>query len=146
MASSALARSRKVWLAAQGMAWRTMKSLEKDLLPSSLAVAALWPKTGIPSSRKASASPATSGTSGPMITRSGRASRAQAASAGTSSTARGRQVPSWPRASLPGAAHSSTGVFPPLSFKAMACSRPPEPIKRIFIRDSLLQVLPRLNP
>ena len=44
--------------------------LAKDLLPSSWAASADGPKQAIPASRTASAAPATSGTSGPITTRS----------------------------------------------------------------------------
>ncbi len=133
MAASAGSRAVNVMLAAQGMPWRTMKSLAKALLPSRRAVAASWPKTAIPSRRTASARPATSGTSGPTTTRSGRFRAHQEAMPATSSTPKGRQVPSAASASLPGAAKSSTGPGPALSFMAMACSRPPEPMRRIFM-------------
>src|SRR3989344_1359483 len=53
---------------------RTMASLQilrpKTLLPSSFAAAAVGPTVGIPSECNLSASPATSGASGPIVTRS----------------------------------------------------------------------------
>src|SRR5690606_16410362 len=47
-----------------------MTSLENALEPSSWAAAAPGPKTGTPAARTASATPATSGASGPTTTRS----------------------------------------------------------------------------
>ena len=133
MAASAGSRSEKVSLSAAGMPCRNMKDLAKSLLPSRRAVAASWPNTAIPSRRKASASPATRGASGPTSARSGRCSAHQAAMPGTSRTWNGRQVPSSASASLPGAANSSTGWLPAFNFSAIAYSRPPDPMIRIFM-------------
>ena len=56
-------------------------SLAKLLEPSIRAAAALGPKQATPASRTASATPATSGTSGPITTRSACQLRASAAAA-----------------------------------------------------------------
>ena len=142
MSASPSARSVTVWLAAQGMPCRSMKALATALLPSSRAVAASWPNTGMPRARTASATPATRGTSGPATTRSGRFAAHQAATAAGASRSSATQAPSSARASLPGAETSSTGVGEALSFKARACSRPPAPRSRIFMGASAFQYRP----
>ena len=58
-----------------------MTSLAKALEPSIRAAAALGPKQAIPAARTASATPATSGTSGPITTRSACQASAPAATA-----------------------------------------------------------------
>ena len=54
-----------------------MTSLANALLPSSRAAAADGPKQAMPAARTASATPATSGASGPTTTRSASTSRGQ---------------------------------------------------------------------
>ncbi len=124
--------------AAAGRSWRSMKSFAKAFDPSSLAVAAPWPKTGMPSARTASATPATSGASGPMTTRPGRFAAHQPATAFGSAASMATRDPSSPSASLPGADTSSTPAVS-LSLSARACSRPPEPSSRIFMEPPILQ-------
>ena len=114
-------------------------SLANCLLPSRAAAAWFGPKTAMPCSRSASATPATSGASGPITTRSAASasasfttsSRSVATTSGFTSTS--RAIPS-----LPGAQTMfSRGV--PVRTKAltMACSLAPEPITRIFTFASL---------
>ena len=59
-----------VTAAAVGTPAAAMTSLAKAFEPSIRAAAALGPKQAIPAARTASATPATSGTSGPITTRS----------------------------------------------------------------------------
>ena len=63
-----------------------MTSLAKAFEPSIRAAAALGPKQAIPAARTASATPATSGTSGPITTRSAAQPLAPAATAAGSRT------------------------------------------------------------
>src|SRR4051812_27444872 len=102
-----------------------MTSLEYAFDPSSCAAAALGPKTA--TSRR-SARPATSGASGPTMTRSQPADAATSPSrsvTGTSTSCASRAMPG-----LPGA-HSSSGCCGErLSARTIACSRPPEPTTR----------------
>ena len=117
---------------AVGMRWRAKNSLLNALLPSSCAPCAPGPNVGSPFARSLSASPATSGASGPTTTRSTPSSRASSTSFACSSTltAMQRASPSIP--GLPGAAITSC----PLSVRryTSACSRPPLPTTRIFMR------------
>src|SRR4051794_24719164 len=102
--------------------------LAKDLLPSSCAACSDGPKQAMPASRTASAAPATSGTSGPMTTRSARHSTASAAIAsgsptGTASGSATARVPA-----LPGAQASALTAGSEERATHRACSRAPEPI------------------
>ena len=110
-------------------------SLAKDFEPSMRAAPALGPKTAVPAARSSSASPATSGASGPITTSSirkapGKAQQrlavvclngvtgSQRGDAGIS----GRGVQLAEVRSLPAILHAS------------ACSRPPPPTMRTFTR------------
>src|SRR4051794_37334946 len=109
------------------------KSLVKPLEPSSWAAEALGPKTAIPAPRNASATPATSGASGPTTTRSiaSRLARSTTAlgSHGSSATQSAhRTIPG-----LPGAASNLSQLGDCLRRQARASSRPPEPRSRIFM-------------
>src|SRR6478736_3948074 len=109
------------------------KSLVNPFEPSSRAAAALGPKAAMPVARSASATPATSGASGPITTRWIALSRA------SSTTALGshgsivthpaqRAIPG-----LPGAAISLSQLGDCLRRQASASSRPPEPKSKIFM-------------
>src|SRR4051812_42661966 len=78
-------------------------SLANALLPSSWAAAAEGPKTASPQERQASAAPATSGTSGPMTTRSAPHSDPSLATASGSETSSGRVSATVAVPALPGA-------------------------------------------
>ena len=111
----------------------SITSLAKALDPSIWAASLLGPKTAMPAARRASATPATSGTSGPMTTRSAAISRASSTMRSTSSTWEysGWTVARVDMAALPGAAWISVlwgSADRPLT---RACSRPPEPITRM---------------
>jgi hypothetical protein len=77
-ARSAPAAVEQVTDAAVGMPASAMTCLANDFDPSMRAAAASGPKQAMPSSRSASAAPATSGASGPITTRSGPSLRARA--------------------------------------------------------------------
>src|SRR5450755_2337431 len=104
-----------------------MISFENALEPSSWAAAALGPKQSTPAARRASPSPATSGASGPITTRSTPSASAAATSASTSSdaTSISRASPAIP--ALPGAHNSSGERGERARACTRACSRPPAP-------------------
>src|SRR3954447_1094340 len=79
-----------------------------------------------------SATPATSGASGPTTTRSTSSERTRSSSPSASSTRTGWQRPRRPMPGFPGAACSSPRDGACASFHARACSRPPEPTTRTF--------------
>ncbi len=109
-------------------------SLANAFDPSIRAASALGPNTAIPLWRRTSATPATSGTSGPMTTRSTSRVSASASRPSPSSARTGWQ---WPRAAmpgLPGAAWSSVSRVLCASRQASACSRAPEPTTSTFTR------------
>ena len=117
-------------LAGMGTPAASMTSLAKLFEPSIRAAAALGPKTAIPACRSVSATPATSGTSGPTTTRSTprvwhRSRRPSASSARTGWHSPRRAMPGFPGAAWSAA---SRGLW--ASFQASACSRPPEPTTR----------------
>src|SRR6476661_6325953 len=103
------------------------RSLVKPLEPSSCAAAALGPNTAMPLSRSASATPATSGASGPMTTRS------IASAFASRTTVVGSHGSAWMHSAqrampgLPGAAISRPQLGDCLSRHASASSRPPDP-------------------
>src|SRR5437763_230392 len=107
------------------------RSLVKPLLPSSCAAAALGPNTAIPTSRSASATPATSGASGPMTTRSMRLLPAKLSTAAGSDGSMRTQSAHLAIPGLPGAANSLPQLGDCLRRHASASSRPPEPRSRI---------------
>src|SRR3982750_923297 len=115
------------------MALARHRSLVNPLEPSSCAAAALGPKTAIPAARRASATPATSGASGPTTTRS------MACCSAAATTAAGSHgsiaVPSAQRAmpGFPGPAISLPQLGDCLRRQASASSRPPDPNSRIFM-------------
>src|SRR5947207_1766679 len=108
------------------MLFRTISDFAYALLPSSLAPSAVGPKHGIPAAAHASASPATSGASGPTTTRSAPTVLAQPTSASVLLVwTSGRQEATSEIASLPGAhqTRSTRGLL--RSAAHSACSRPP---------------------
>ena len=100
--------------------------------PSSCAAALPGPKTGMPRSRRLSATPATSGASGPITTRSMRSSLVNEVTAAGSFGSTSTIVASRAMPALPGAANTSCGSASERSERMMACSRAPEPRTRIL--------------
>src|SRR6476469_7530398 len=109
------------------------RSLVKPFDPSSWAAAALGPNTAMPASRNASATPATSGASGPTTTRPMALPRANSTTAAGSHGSIATQSAQRAIPGLPGAATSLSQLGDCLSRHASASSRPPEPNSRIFM-------------
>ena len=127
----------QVRAAAVGMPAADITCLAKDFEPSIAAAAWLGPKQATPAARTASATPATSGASGPITTRSAPVLAASAvtlagSAAATSWISARRAMPG-----LPGAACKP--VTPPsrASARVRACSRPPDPMTRTRTAASL---------
>src|SRR4051794_24599718 len=116
-----------------------MISLAKALEPSMRAASATGPKHGIPAAASASATPATSGASGPTTTRSTCSRRASATTASGESAWSGTLVPTRAVPGLPGPTSSfvNRGLWD--SFHASACSRAPEPRRRTFTSTSFVE-------
>src|SRR6476469_2487593 len=109
------------------------RSLVKPFDPSSWAAAALGPNTAMPASRNASATPATSGASGPITTRSIAWLRASATTAAGSHGSAATHCAQRAIPGLPGAAISRSQLGDCLRRQASASSRPPDPNSRIFM-------------
>ena len=140
-ASSAAATSSGVvqtCASAVGTSAAAITSLAKAFDPSSAAASRLGPKQLIPRARTASATPATSGASGPITTRSAARSAARDATASPSSGSTGCSVATSPTPGLPGAACTSVTDGSRESASASACSRAPVPITRVLTRASLV--------
>src|SRR5256714_10513156 len=112
-----------------------MTSFAYDFEPSSAAAAATGPKQATPAFPRASARPATSGTSGPTTTRSTERSWAATASASTSSAATATSSASAAMPAFPGAHRTSGAVGDRASARTSACSRPPEPTTSTRMAD-----------
>src|SRR5262249_52573316 len=125
--ASASRASWKVRLAAVRTPAAAITSLQKALLPSRRAAAALGPKTEMEAARHASATPRAGGGSGPPVTRAASSALARATTAAGSAGATGRfsATPAVP--GLPGAQTSRSTRGLSDSFQARACSRPPLP-------------------
>jgi hypothetical protein len=119
----------KAFCARHGIPTARHRTFEHDR-----AAAALGPQTLMPAALRRSAKPSTSGSSGPGTTRSTASSRQKPTMPSRSSTASGTHVASWPIASLPGAQYSSLTRGEAASDQQSACSRPPEPTTRTFMR------------
>src|SRR5262245_40419697 len=109
-----------------------MTSFANALEPSSLAAAAVGPKQAIPAARTASATPPTSGASGPITIRSAPRCRASsvtptASVAGTGCVPAIRAMPA-----LPGAQARAVTAGSAAKAWQGTCSRPPEPMTRMF--------------
>src|SRR5687768_12001104 len=89
----------------------------------------------MPRARTGSATPATSGASGPTTTRSMSSDDARAATAAPSIGSTSCRVATAPMPGLPGAAWTSLTPGSRDRASASACSRPPEPITRVFTDD-----------
>ncbi len=120
--------------AAVGMLCLLMNCLAKSLLPSSLAPVAAGPNTAIHSARNTSATPATSGASGPITTRSACTLRARSST--SSPLFMLTPLTFSPRTAvppLPGAIISRSHLGLLRRAQANACSRPPEPNSKMFM-------------
>ncbi len=115
---------------AVGMPAAAMTCLANDFDPSSIAAARPGPKQAMPASASASASPATSGASGPTTTRPGAIERASAVTASMSARSTGWVAAIAAMPGLPGAACRSLTSASAASARASACSRPPDPSRR----------------
>ena len=134
--SSASGNCEKAPNAAVGTECRCISSLEKILLPSISAAAREQPNTARPRSRSKSASPATSGASGPTTTRSTFSASARSASFTISSALTGTQRATLSMPALPGAHNTSRTDGARDSAQASACSRPPPPTTSTFICEN----------
>jgi hypothetical protein len=133
-AAIAAAGSVKLSERAVGTPAAAMTSLANVLEPSMRAAAAVGPKTGRPRSRNSSATPATSGCSGPMMVRSTRLASAKLASPAASvAPTPGTFSATSAVPALPGTANSlsTSGLW--ASVASRACSRPPLPTTAIRI-------------
>ena len=115
--------------AAVGIPASVMTCLAKDFEPSIMAASAAGPKQAMPLSRKASATPATSGASGPITTRSGLSLRASRTIWSGTAAVSGWVSASAAMPGLPGAACRLSVSW--LRARTMACSRPPDPMTRM---------------
>ena len=131
-AATASARVSQTNARAVGTPAAAMTSLANALDPSSRAASRLGPKQAIPRSRTASATPATSGASGPTTTRSAPRSAASAATASPDSGSTSWSVATAAIPGLPGAAWTSVTPGSRERARARACSRPPVPMTRVF--------------
>src|SRR5215471_16672403 len=109
------------------------RSLVKPLEPSSCAAARLGPKALMPAAVRSSTMPAQSGASGPTTTRSMFCALQNAITAAWSATSSATTSQSRAMPALPGAQKSRATSGLAEIFQASACSRPPEPRRRIFI-------------
>ena len=142
--TSASVRHRR-WRAV-GTPAAAMTSLANAFEPSSRAASAPGPKTGIPAWRSASASPATSGASGPITTSPASTPRARSSSASPSSARSGWHEASRAIPGLPGAQCRSSQSGLAASATASACSRPPEPTSRTFTGSLVSGIARRDGP
>ena len=114
-----------------------MICLANDFEPSMAAARRLGPKQAMPDARSASATPATSGASGPITTRSARVARARPATCPASVMSTGCSPASAAMPGLPGAACRPVTSGSAARARASACSRPPEPRRRTRTAASL---------
>ena len=119
-----------------------MKRLAKSFELSSCAAALVGPKMARPSARKRSTTPAASGASGPTTVSPtpwslASFTRSATAVASTFSSPSSRAVPA-----LPGATSTFETRGERASFHASACSRPPEPMTRIFTAAASVPEVP----
>src|SRR5258706_6977115 len=130
---AAVASVKDAWPAV-GIACRAMKRLANSLEASSCAAAFVGPKMRRPSTRSASTAPAASGASGPttvawMPSLFANCTRSGIAVWATLKRPSSRAVPV-----LPGATYTRETLGDCARRHAMACSRPPEPMTRSFMR------------
>ena len=139
-ASSTSSTVVQTWARPVGTSAADMTPFANALLPSSCAARARGPNAAIPRSSTASATPATSGPSGPMTTRSTAWVTASATTPAASVTPPGsgsqRATASMP--GLPGAATTASTDGSSDSERTMACSRAPDPTTSTFTRPNLV--------
>ncbi len=123
---------------AVGIWYLAHKSFINPFDPSNCAALADGPKTSIPSALRASASPSTSGASGPTTTRSMDFSFANCTSFSISPTLMGTHSACASMPAFPGAQYSVSQLSDCDNFHANACSRPPDPTNKIFMSCSCL--------
>src|SRR5271167_587063 len=99
----------------------------------------------MPASARASARPASTALSGPITTRSAAISRASATCPATSVGAIGLSSASVAMPGLPGAQTSRVVSGDWSIFQARACSRPPDPTTRMFMRAALARAFHAVN-
>src|SRR5690606_2199651 len=116
------------------MPWRFMKALAKSLELSSCAASLVGPKIFRPRERNRLTMPAASGASGPTRVRATPSATTKSASAAGSRISRLTRRSSRAVPPLPGATKTVWTRSDWTSFQDRACSRPPEPTTRIFIR------------
>ncbi len=129
-ATSSGVRQRRA--SAVGTPAAVMTSFAKAFEPSSWAAAADGPKQVTPTAVTKSATPATSGASGPTTTRSAPISSASAATASPDIGSTSWRVATAAMPGLPGAMCTSSTPGSRDSARARACSRPPVPITSVF--------------
>src|SRR5574343_1904127 len=122
------------------MPWRFMKSFAKALELSSCAAFCVGPKMRRPRARNSSTTPAARGASGPTTVNVtllawAKSARAFTSVMGTLTRRASRAVPP-----LPGATYTLEALGDWASFQARACSRPPEPMTRMFIPGPVLSI------
>src|SRR6478672_3143762 len=115
------------------MPFDRQRSLVKPFEPSSWAADALGPNTGTAAVRRASATPATRGASGPITTRSIPLAFASFTTASGSQGSIVTQSAHRAMPGLPGAAISLSQLGDCLRRQASASSRPPDPKSKIFM-------------
>src|SRR5215471_11292811 len=109
------------------------RSLVKPLEPSSCAAERLGPKALMPAAVRSSTMPAQSGASGPTTTRSIFCALQNAITAAWSAMSSATNSHSRAMPALPGAHTRRPTSGLAASFHASACSRPPEPRRRMFM-------------
>ena len=129
-AASAWSLVSQVYASAVGIPAACMMCLANDLEPSMAAARRVGPKHGMPEACSASATPATSGASGPTTTRSAPVARARPATCPLSVRSTGCWWASCAMPGLPGATCRSVTSGSADSARASACSRPPVPRRR----------------
>src|SRR5581483_11153245 len=148
----AAAASEKVPARAVGMPCFSMKICEKTLEDSNCAALRFGPQMRNRCSWKRSTIPRARGLSGPTTVRSGFFSWAKASNLGRYTAPMGMHSSFCPLArdssatpALPGAHHNCLTWGDWASFQTRACSRPPEPIIKSFIRRKCRKTLPQIN-
>jgi len=126
--------SAKTPKSAVGIPARRISSFAKDLLLSIRPASRPGPKTGMPSCRSASPTPAATADSGPRTTRPIFSLLANLTRLATSSAGIRMFFAIPPVPPLPGVQKTRSVSTDCMHFQASACSRAPEPTTRIFIR------------
>src|ERR1700761_8471001 len=112
------------------------RSLVNPLEPSSCAACLLGPNALMPTAVRSSTMPAASGVSGPTTTRSTALRLQKSITAAWSAISSATHSASRAMPALPGAHHNFVTSGDAAIFHASACSRPPEPSRRICMNRS----------